>query len=106
MESENIDNISVKGFGEEWSKYDQSEISLDEINERFEEYFALFAWSTLSNDAEGFDLGCGSGRWAKLVSSRIGKLHCIDPSYEALEVAKNNLQNMFYLLKNIHQNIS
>ena len=36
--------------------------------------------------------GCGSGRWAKLVAPRVGKLHLIDPS-EALEIARKNLRN-------------
>ena len=33
-------------------------------------------------------MGCGSGRWAQLVATKISKLNCIDPSKEALEVAK------------------
>ena len=93
MISENIDKITVKGFGEEWSQFDQSGLSADELNDRFDEYFDLFPWDELTVDAQGFDLGCGSGRWAKLVSPKVGKLHCIDPSSEALEVAKINLQN-------------
>jgi SAM-dependent methyltransferase len=93
MKSENIDKITVKGFGEEWSRFDQSGLSADELNDRFDEYFDLFPWDELTVDAQGFDLGCGSGRWAKLVSPKVGKLHCIDPSSEALEVAKINLQN-------------
>ena len=48
---------------------------------------------TLPKNTEGFDLVCcGSGRWAKLVSPKVGKLHCIDPS-SAIHVAKNNLAN-------------
>ena len=47
----------------------------------------------LPNDAIGFDIGCGSGRWAKLVAPRVGKLHCIDPSV-ALEVARMSLQGI------------
>ena len=41
--------------------------------------------------AEGFDLGCGSGRWSAGVASRVGKLHCIDPSAKALAVARKRL---------------
>jgi ubiquinone/menaquinone biosynthesis C-methylase UbiE len=40
----------------------------------------------------GFDLGCGSGRWARLVAPRVGRLHCIDPS-DALDVAQRNLSS-------------
>lgn len=35
-------------------------------------------------------MGCGSGRWAKLVAARVGKLYCVDPS-SAIEIAKKNL---------------
>jgi ubiquinone/menaquinone biosynthesis C-methylase UbiE len=53
----------------------------------------LFEWHRLPDNAEGFDLGCGSGRWAKLVAPRVGRLHCIDPS-PALAVARRNLQGI------------
>ena len=53
----------------------------------FEEYFAIFLWVRLANDATGFDIGCGSGRWAKLMAPRVGHLHCLDPSC-SLDVAK------------------
>jgi SAM-dependent methyltransferase len=45
----------------------------------------------LPDGAEGFDLGCGSGRWAVGVAPRVGHLHCIDPSAKALDVARRRL---------------
>ena len=36
-------------------------------------------------------IGCGSGRWAKSVAERVGELHCVDASPEALEVARRTL---------------
>jgi SAM-dependent methyltransferase len=59
----------------------------------FSSYFWIFPWEILSPDPEGFDLGCGSGRWARGVAPRVGKLHCIDASQEALLVARENLRN-------------
>lgn len=88
--TENLDKQVVAGFGDEWSRFDQSALKADEHQRMFENYFNIFPWETLSPDAEGFDLGCGSGRWAKLVAPKVGKLHLIDPS-SALEVAKKNL---------------
>ena len=35
-------------------------------------------------------MGCGSGRWAKVVAPRVGLLNCIEPSL-AINVAKKNL---------------
>ncbi|MCA1554839.1 MAG: class I SAM-dependent methyltransferase, partial [Chloroflexi bacterium] len=45
----------------------------------------------LPPSAVGFDLGCGSGRWAKFVAPRVGMLHCVDASADALAVARRNL---------------
>jgi len=88
----NIDKITVDGFGDEWERFDQSLLSKNEQSHMFKTYFAIFPWDLLESDSEGFDLGCGSGRWAKLVAPKVGKLHCIDPS-SAIEVARKNLEN-------------
>jgi SAM-dependent methyltransferase len=88
---ENKDVSVVDGFGDEWSRFDQSELSAAELGEMFDNYFNIFPWDQLPENAVGFDLGCGSGRWAKLVAPRVGKLHAIDPAADALEVAKRNL---------------
>lgn len=90
--TENVDKQVVEGFGDEWSRFDQSTLSKDELERMFDNYFNIFPWEKLSADAIGFDLGCGSGRWAKLVAPRVGMLHLIDASADALEVAKRNLQ--------------
>ena len=88
----NIDKITVAGFGDEWERFDQSSLSEKEQSSMFEGYFSNFPWDDLASNSVGFDLGCGSGRWAKLVAPKVGKLHCIDPS-SAINVAKKNLVN-------------
>lgn len=88
---ENIDRRTVEGFGDEWRHYDQSELDSKEIRILFDRYFRIFPWDALPPDAVGFDIGCGSGRWARLVSPRIGLLYCIDASEAALRVARRNL---------------
>ena len=65
----------------------------DEARKRFEEYFYIFPWGDLPENAEGFDMGCGSGRWALWVAPRVGHLHCIDPS-DAIDVAKARLVDL------------
>jgi SAM-dependent methyltransferase len=70
--SKNKHQLTVAGFGDEWERFDQSELELHECRELFDR--------------------CGSGRWAKLVAPRVHMLHCIDPS-SALEVARKNLKN-------------
>lgn len=82
----------VDGFGDEWSRFDQTALSDAELQEMFNNYFNIFPWKKLTQDSVGFDLGCGSGRWAKLVAPNVGKLYLFDPSSKALKVAKNNLR--------------
>lgn len=86
----NVDLETVKSFGDEWSRFDQSAIEGAEASRIFDEYFSVFPWNELPNNASGFDMGCGSGRWARLMAPNVGHLHCIDPS-SALDVAKRNL---------------
>lgn len=80
----------IEGFGDEWTRFDQTGLTDQERIAAFEEYFEVFPWGDLPLDATGFDLGCGSGRWASQVAPRVGKLHCIDPS-DAIDVARKNL---------------
>lgn len=88
----NVNDKVVQDFGKEWRRFDQSALSGEELEKLFERYFDIFPFHELPDGAKGFDLGCGSGRWASLVAPRVGMLHCIDPSQEALNVAKSNLE--------------
>jgi len=90
---QNIDRPTVEGFGREWQAYDQSALAEKEYREAFDAYFSVFPWDGLPKNAEGFDLGCGSGRWAADVINRVGILHCIDPAPGAIAVAKRRLAN-------------
>lgn len=88
---QNVDEETVKGFGKEWAAYDQFGLPADEHQALFQAYFSCFPFDDLPAAAEGFDLGCGSGRWAVLFADHVGTLHCIDPAPEALEVARRRL---------------
>ncbi|MBS0548331.1 MAG: glycosyltransferase [Proteobacteria bacterium] len=89
----NLDPATVAGFGREWTTFDQSPVPRPELEARFEEYFRLFPWSRLPSDSVGFDLGCGSGRWARFVAPRVSTLHCIDADPGAVAVAEQNLRD-------------
>ncbi|MDC3262038.1 class I SAM-dependent methyltransferase [Candidatus Pseudothioglobus singularis] len=94
MNEKNLHTTTVAGFGDEWERFDQSQLPTEERRRIFNKYFSIFPWQKLPENAEGFDLGCGSGRWAKIVAPRVEKLHCIDPS-SALKVAKRNLSENY-----------
>jgi len=93
LDAENVDKKTVSSFGDEWQKFDQANLSSEERQTIFQDYFSIFPWHRLPLESEGFDMGCGTGRWAKLAAEKTAKLHCIDPS-EAIEVAKNNLSDI------------
>ena len=84
----NRDSKTIKSFGDEWNKYDQSDLSFDDSLRYFNEYFNVFPWHKITKDSVGFDMGCGTGRWAKHIAPKVKLLNCIEPS-EALNIAKN-----------------
>jgi SAM-dependent methyltransferase len=90
-EPENIDHATVRDFGREWQRFDQTGIPHEEMLRIFGQYFAIFPWERLSPDAAGFDAGCGTGRWAALVAPRVGHLYCVDASVDAMGVARKKL---------------
>jgi SAM-dependent methyltransferase len=88
---ENLDPRVTAGFGDEWTRFDQTQLTEAEKQRIFHDYFAIFPWDQLGARAAGADFGCGSGRWASLVAPRVEKLFCVDASAAALSVARRNL---------------
>ena len=90
---ENADPTVTTGFGREWSTFTQSADDFDtaERERLFGEYFRIFPWQELPAEPDGLDAGCGSGRWALQVARRVGRLHALDASADALAVARRNL---------------
>ena len=87
----NIDQSTVDGFGDEWSRFQQSELTKEEQKKVFDDYFSIFPWEKLPKKPVGVDVGCGSGRWGMLVADKASQLHLVDASIDALDVAKKNL---------------
>ena len=102
----NQDDIVVSDFGEEWGKFKQDKLTNSDHVDQFNSYFHIFPWHMISKNMVGADIGCGSGRWASLVAPKVGHLHLVDPSKQALEVAKNNLkelENTSFDVKSVHE---
>jgi SAM-dependent methyltransferase len=89
----NMDGRVVRDFGLEWRRFNQSSLSATDQAEMFKSYFQIFPWDNLPTGSIGADIGCGSGRWTSLVAPRVGHLHLLDPSCDALAVARQNLSN-------------
>jgi ubiquinone/menaquinone biosynthesis C-methylase UbiE len=91
----NADAATVAGFGKEWARFKQEALSNEEGQEIFQQYFSIFPWDILPKDGGcGADIGCGSGRWARMVAPRVSELHLVDASSEALQVARTNLSSL------------
>lgn len=90
---QNVDTAVASGFGHEWSTFRQGEHDLSPADRLaiFNSYFGIFPWERLTPSSVGMDVGCGSGRWSVLVAPRVGHLHLLDASDEALAVARQNL---------------
>lgn len=86
---ENIDQITVDSFGEEWSKFHS--FTESEIQHAGDQYFDLVTSQMLNRDSLVLDMGCGTGRWTKYVAGKAGFVEAIDPSKAVLSAA--------YLLK-------
>jgi ubiquinone/menaquinone biosynthesis C-methylase UbiE len=92
----NVDETVTAGFGHEWSTFQQGEheLSASDREAVFGSYFRIFPWEILPPDAVGIDVGCGSGRWSVMVAPRVGHLHLLDASPDALAVARKNLSQV------------
>jgi ubiquinone/menaquinone biosynthesis C-methylase UbiE len=89
-----IEREVIKDFGNEWERFKQDELTKEQLDYQFNWYFNIIDWEKIPKDAKCFDMGCGSGRWAKKVAKKVGELTCIDASDKALESAKYNLKDL------------
>ena len=88
----NIDKKTVESFGNEWTRFKQSNVTNKENHKIFKSYFSIFPFNKINKSSEGFDMGCGTGRWAKFIAPKVKTLNCIEPSI-AIDVARKNLKD-------------
>jgi SAM-dependent methyltransferase len=101
----NLDLGVASGFGREWSTFrqDTDHLSREQRQAIFDDYFRIFPWHLLPpGGGVGLDVGCGTGRWSVLVAPRVQHLHLLDPSAEALSVAKQNLCSAHNVTYHLH----
>lgn len=81
-DGENIDAQVVDAFGEEWIKFQH--YSNEDIRSLAIMYFDILTDDIINKDTYALDIGCGTGRWTKYLSGRIGFIEAIDPSNAVL----------------------
>lgn len=89
--AKNIDNSVVKSFGEEWEKFYQ--FSDEDINQIGNDYFGFLSQVIINKNTTVLDVGCGTGRWTKYLSSKVATIEAIDPS-KAIFYADKLLKNV------------
>ncbi|MEQ9415353.1 MAG: class I SAM-dependent methyltransferase [Cyclobacteriaceae bacterium] len=82
----NIDWTTVNSFGNEWKKFDHFNES--EIQRIGNDYFDLVDERIANNNSLSLDVGCGSGRWARFLSSKVNFIEAIDPSASVFPAAE------------------
>lgn len=91
ISGENIDEKVVEEFGEEWLKF--HEFSDEMISKSVGEYFDIINDTIINKNSYGIDIGCGSGRWTKVMAPRAGFIEAVDPS-NAIFAADRLLKNI------------
>ena len=86
IQGDNIDKRVVEEFGEEWLKF--SDFNDENIKAAAEEYFDIVDDTMLNKQTYGLDVGCGTGRWTRYLSSRAGFIEAVDPSNAIFAAAK------------------
>lgn len=78
IDGKNIDKKVVDEFGEEWLKF--SDFTDKNIKKAAEEYFDIIDDKIVNEHSYVMDIGCGTGRWTKYLSSKAGFIEAVDPS--------------------------
>jgi ubiquinone/menaquinone biosynthesis C-methylase UbiE len=92
MSKQNKDQLVIDDFSNEWKTFDYRSFSREDLLENFNSYFSIFPWEKISKKSVGFDMGCGTGRWAQFILPKVKGLNCIEPS-DSIEVARRNLKD-------------
>jgi ubiquinone/menaquinone biosynthesis C-methylase UbiE len=78
INGKNIDKKVVDEFGEEWLKF--NDFTDKNIKAAAEEYFDIINDDIVNKQTYALDIGCGTGRWTKYLSTRAGFIEAVDPS--------------------------
>lgn len=88
IQDDNIDRHTVESFGDEWQAFHGFDEK--EINKLGSEYFDIVTPQMVNESTTLLEVGCGSGRFLKYLSSKAGFLVGVDPS-RAIFAADNLL---------------
>ncbi|HNP48040.1 MAG TPA: class I SAM-dependent methyltransferase [Bacteroidia bacterium] len=82
----NMDADTVQSFGDEWNTF--SSFTGEDIQKAGEQYFDIVTGDMLGPQSKVLDIGCGTGRWSKFLSAKVGFIEAIDPSSAVIPAAR------------------
>ncbi|MBC7947563.1 MAG: class I SAM-dependent methyltransferase [Chitinophagaceae bacterium] len=86
----NIDKEVVKSFGDEWEKFESFEEK--DLERTAAMYFDILDERHLNKNTYAMDMGCGTGRWTKIIADKVAFVEAVDPS-SAIFVADKLLKD-------------
>ena len=89
-----IEKQVIEDFGREWQTFNQRDTSKEDLKKMFNDYFHIMPEGYLNEKNICFDMGAGSGRWAKFVAKKVKQIDCVEPSKLAINEAKTFLKKM------------
>jgi len=84
----NLDAEIVESFGSEWKRFGWFSDTAIEVAGA--EYFDIVPKDVLAAVGHALDAGCGSGRWSRYLSTRVGFVESIDPSEAVFSASELN----------------
>ena len=82
-----IEKQVIEDFGKEWQKFNQRDTAVSDLERMFEDYFHILPKKYMNKENKCFDMGAGSGRWAKFIANKVKHIDCVEPSKLALNEA-------------------
>ena len=94
VEAVNKDRDTVAAFSNQWARFEDMKRDPKEVRALFDRFFSIFPWDKVSKESVGFEMGCGSGRFAQFVAPEVKEIICVDAAPDAIRVAKGKLAHL------------
>jgi ubiquinone/menaquinone biosynthesis C-methylase UbiE len=90
----NIDKKVIDEFGDEWLKFYEHDDDL--VEKGGSEYFDILNNEMVNATTYALDIGCGTGRWTKYLSTKVRFIEAVDPSSAIFAADKllGNIKNV------------